>query len=167
MQSDWADSFQANNAGKGKARETPPPIPAAQAMILSQPFIPSYPYQPSLQPMHAEYRLNLRTEAQQKEMEEAFERALEDAKAQSKSTTTPPQEETEEVRSEEEMREAKGEFDKVWESLRPEAERLGQLAEWERDFSRVRFLTLQLPVMPTPRSLRVEKMTCLTSYTTV
>lgn len=34
--------------------------------------------------------------------------------------------------------EAKGELEKVWESLRPEAERLNKLAEWERDFSQVR-----------------------------
>ncbi|WVQ93997.1 hypothetical protein IAU59_001075 [Kwoniella sp. CBS 9459] len=29
----------------------------------------------------------------------------------------------------------KGDFEAVWESLKPEAERLGKLAEWERDFS--------------------------------
>jgi peroxin-5 len=32
---------------------------------------------------------------------------------------------------------AEGEFEKVWQSLRPEAERLGKLAEWEKDFSQV------------------------------
>ncbi|WVQ80474.1 hypothetical protein IAT38_002579 [Cryptococcus sp. DSM 104549] len=36
---------------------------------------------------------------------------------------------------EEETREAKGDFDAVWESLKPEAERLNKLAEWENDFS--------------------------------
>ncbi|WVO14903.1 hypothetical protein L204_102542 [Cryptococcus depauperatus] len=35
----------------------------------------------------------------------------------------------------EEVKDAKGDFDKVWESLKPEAERLGKLAEWEKDFS--------------------------------
>ena len=39
--------------------------------------------------------------------------------------------------AEEEVREAKGDFDAVWESLRPEAERLNKLAEWEADFSQV------------------------------
>jgi peroxin-5 len=38
----------------------------------------------------------------------------------------------------EEDREAKGDFEKVWESLKPQAERLNQLAEWEKDFSQVR-----------------------------
>ncbi|WVQ76423.1 hypothetical protein IAR50_006090 [Cryptococcus sp. DSM 104548] len=34
-----------------------------------------------------------------------------------------------------EEKEAKGDFEKVWESLKPEAERLNELAQWENDFS--------------------------------
>lgn len=77
--------------------------------------------------------------AEQERMEAAFEQALEDARAQTRGeekadTKTAVEAET----PAEETREAKGDFDAVWESLRPEAERLNKLAEWERDFSQVR-----------------------------
>lgn len=69
-------------------------------------------------------------------MEDAFERALQDARAQ----TTEMAHVAEEEGLEEIVRdtgEVKGDMEAVWESLRPEAERLGRLAEWERDFSQV------------------------------
>jgi peroxin-5 len=74
-------------------------------------------------------------------MEAAFEQALADARAQTQteaqSTTTTTA--TDDKQEEEGTREAKGDFDAVWESLRPEAERLNKLAEWENDFSQVCF----------------------------
>ena len=72
-------------------------------------------------------------------MEDAFERALQDARSQreeeGKQMLGKDKEEVEEI--EEIIREPKGDFEAVWESLRPEAERLGKLAEWEKDFSQV------------------------------
>lgn len=105
-------------------------------------------YQPSFQPMYTGYqqqapqaaaRVQEMTDKEHAEMEAAFERAFEDAKVADpvevgdQQETAPP---------EEEIREAKGEFDKVWESLKPEAERLGKLAEWEKEFSQVRSVVL-------------------------
>ena len=77
-----------------------------------------------------------RTEQEQHDMETAFERALADARTQ---TTMEADQETlqGEDEVEEIIRDPKGDFDAVWESLRPEAERLGKLAEWEKDFSQV------------------------------
>lgn len=65
----------------------------------------------------------------------------EDAKGKGKEKEMSADEETaEETTTDnvEEIKEAKGDFEKVWESLKPEAERLNKLAEWERDFSQVR-----------------------------
>lgn len=73
--------------------------------------------------------------AEQEKMEAAFEQALEDARAQNR---TESKEEIKTAEAEvpaEETRETKGDLDAVWESLKPEAERLNKLAEWERDFS--------------------------------
>jgi peroxin-5 len=80
-----------------------------------------------------------RSAREQEDMEAAFERALEDARAQS--ATNEEEQTKEEVVPAEEDREAKGDFEKVWESLKPQAERLNQLAEWEKDFSQVRLPT--------------------------
>lgn len=79
---------------------------------------------------------NGRTEAEQRDMELAFERALADARSES-TVTHVPTEQNDDEEIEEIIRDPKGDFDAVWESLRPEAERLGKLAEWERDFSQV------------------------------
>jgi peroxin-5 len=85
------------------------------------------------QPMAAQYRrFAQRSAKEQQDMEAAFERALEDAKAQSAAEQA-----EEAVPPAEEVKEAKGDFEAVWESLKPEAERLNKLAEWERDFSQV------------------------------
>lgn len=76
-------------------------------------------------------------------MEDAFEKALEDARAQTTSEKVQEDVEQKEEAKEEQVDEsdgtytAEGEFEKVWQSLRPEAERLGKLAEWEKDFSQV------------------------------
>lgn len=99
-------------------------------------------YQPSFQPMYNGYQQGPApvqqqpqgmTQKEHADMEAAFEKALEDVRNQEAAETAEPQQSA----PEEEIREAKGEFDKVWESLRPEAERLGKLAEWEREFSQV------------------------------
>lgn len=72
-------------------------------------------------------------------MENAFERALQDARTQKEEEGKQMLEKDKEeiVEIEEIIREPKGDFEAVWESLRPEAERLGKLAEWEKDFSQV------------------------------
>jgi peroxin-5 len=69
------------------------------------------------------------------EMEAAFEKAFDEVRSAGQEEVE--KQEQEEGPPAEEMREAKGEFDKVWESLRPEAERLNKLAEWESEFSQV------------------------------
>ena len=79
---------------------------------------------------------NGRSEQQQRDMEAAFERALGDARAQTSREEVQTQEKDEEE-IDEIVREPKGDLEAVWESLRPEAERLGKLAEWEKDFSQV------------------------------
>jgi peroxin-5 len=99
-------------------------------------------YAPTFQPMYSNYlqqpqpqlnHLN-RTQEAQSSLEAAFERALADAQSQTESTsneqTQIPDPEAEEI-----IREPKGDLEAVWESLRPEAERLGKLAEWEAEFS--------------------------------
>ncbi|KAK8845376.1 hypothetical protein IAR55_006089 [Kwoniella newhampshirensis] len=56
-------------------------------------------------------------------------------KGKGKEVVEDQREEVAERAEEDVVREPKGDFDAVWESLRPEAERLGKLAEWEKDFS--------------------------------
>lgn len=78
------------------------------------------------------------SQAEQEKMEAAFEQALADAREQSTTTSKGEEGSTKETEPPaEEMRETKGDLEAVWESLRPEAERLNKLAEWERDFSQV------------------------------
>lgn len=124
-------------------------------------------YQPSFQPMysgmamqngqpqHAQHAQQMQSpEQQQQQMEAAFDQAFKDAQidvgqsqagkeAQNQGEgqlQEPVQANAEEQAPAEEVREAKGDFEKVWESLKPEAERLGKLAEWEKEFSQVRCL---------------------------
>lgn len=110
--------------------------------------MPSSNYQPTFQPIysgggyHPQASIQIlnsqgRTEEAQKEMELAFERALEDARAQTGRGSGDVRVEGDEMEGVEDRGQAKGDLEAVWESLRPEAERLGQLAEWERDFSQV------------------------------
>jgi peroxin-5 len=146
QQSGWADSF-----GKGKGREMSP-MPMEQQQYQPQMGMGGMPfgggamqtYQPRLQPMYQQQlQQPAPLQAGHAEMEAAFERALADARAQ-----TAPEEAKEEVKEdaakvdevkEDEHTEAdfKGELDAVWESLKPEAERLNKLAEWEKEFSQV------------------------------
>jgi len=86
---------------------------------------------------HQPAKYNGRTEQEQRDMEAAFERALEDARAETGDKEVQTRRNDGEEDIEEIVREPKGDLEAVWESLRPEAERLGQLAEWERDFSQV------------------------------
>lgn len=118
-------------------------------------------YQPSFSRMYGQNlqrppasSLSPEVQLDPKQMEALFARAEEDwkatdaatsqtaeqmdAKGKGKEREMPAAEETVEetsVDNAEEIKEAKGDFEKVWESLKPEAERLNKLAEWERDFS--------------------------------
>lgn len=146
----WADSF---HQGKGKGRAAPPPAQeyAQHAPMMGMGgmgmMMPGNPfggglqsYQPQLQPMYSQPQQMAPDHAK---MEAAFEQALADARAQSA-----PAQENEEVVEEkaeepmeaplaEEHSDFKGDLDAVWESLKPEAERMNQLAEWEKEFSQV------------------------------
>lgn len=137
-------------------------IPGA-SMGLSQGM--SLGYQPAFSPIYGQNlqqplaSLPPEVHLDPKQMEALFDRAEEDwkatdaassqtseqmdAKGKGKEKELPADEETaEETTTDdvEEMKEAKGDFEKVWESLKPEAERLNKLAEWERDFSQVRII---------------------------
>ncbi|KIR63778.1 peroxisome targeting signal receptor [Cryptococcus bacillisporus CA1873] len=117
-------------------------------------------YQPSFSPIYGQNlqqppaSLPPEVHLDPQQMEALFDRAEEDwkatdaassqtseqvdAKGKGKEKEMPADEETAgETTTDnvEEMKEAKGDFEKVWESLKPEAERLNKLAEWERDFS--------------------------------
>lgn len=100
-------------------------------------------YQPQLQPMYSQPQ---QMGADHAQMEAAFEQALADARAQ----TAPAKEELKEAEQKEEIKEPvedkggvqdssefKGDLEAVWESLKPEAERINKLAEWEKEFSQV------------------------------
>lgn len=114
-------------------------------------------FQPALQPMYQNYMaqpppgvqqlagpsMQEQAQREQEDMNAAFERALADAKAKDAEDLAAEQQQQQvgsqtQEHPEEEVREVKGDFEKVWESLRPEAERLNKLAEWEKDFSQVR-----------------------------
>lgn len=123
-------------------------------------------YQPSFSRMYGQNlqrppasSLSPEVQLDPKQMEALFARAEEDwkatdaatsqtaeqmdAKGKGKEREMPAAEETVEettVDNAEEIKEAKGDFEKVWESLKPEAERLNKLAEWERDFSQVHII---------------------------
>ena len=97
----------------------------------------SHPLSSGFLPQHeVSYQVNGIDQQEQANMEAAFEKALDDARAQSSKTVEVDGEEMEEIVRDDVNRE-NGDFEAVWESLRPEAERLGKLAEWEKDFSQV------------------------------
>lgn len=152
----WAESF---HQGKGKGRAAPPPqqqqdygqssmmgmgMGGGMMMAPPNPFGGLQTYQPQLQPMYSQPQ---QMPADHAQMEAAFEQALADARAQS----APAKEEVKEEEAKEEVKEAapeemggiedstefKGDLEAVWESLKPEAERMNQLAEWEKEFSQV------------------------------
>lgn len=158
---DWATSFEGK--GKGRALASPPPPPmamqAAPHQLGGMPYQSMHSFggfQPALQPMYQNYMaqpppvvqqmagpsMQEQAQREQEDMNAAFERALADAKAKDAEDLAAEQQQQAESQTqeypEEEVREVKGDFEKVWESLRPEAERLNKLAEWEKDFSQVR-----------------------------
>ncbi|WVR03382.1 hypothetical protein IAU60_000373 [Kwoniella sp. DSM 27419] len=153
----WSSDFQTYSSGKGKGRaiEESGPVSAYQQQAPYQngyqqrfgyqpTFTPSYSGAMSNMPMSAAHG-QIHPDMTQKEMDDLFARAEEDWRAadQAAETSTgdqkdqdrPDQAEVHDRVEPETVREPKGDFDAVWESLRPEAERLGKLAEWERDFS--------------------------------
>lgn len=164
--SDWASSFEGKGKGPAVIPAQAQQMMSMQLppQLSGMPYQPSYAgygggiggYQPALQPMYSSYnalgpqisevpseahaREIAQREREQEDMNAAFERALADAKAKDAEDVAGRQrsEETQTQEPEEEIREAKGDFEKVWDSLRPEAERLNKLAEWESDFSEVR-----------------------------
>ena len=144
---------------------SPPPV-AHEQMPYHQGYQPRMPMgQSGFMPMYqgnmampqpqAQYRqdgspVQQMSQAEQEKMEAAFEQALADAREQSTTTTKPEEGATKDAEPPaEEMRETKGDLEAVWESLRPEAERLNKLAEWERDFSQVRFFCRLLDQLKT------------------
>ncbi|WWC57856.1 uncharacterized protein I303_100391 [Kwoniella dejecticola CBS 10117] len=107
-------------------------------------------YQPSFTPMyggiqhtqqHSAPQTHMQPQMNQKEMDVLFARAEEDYKASSTVNDSAADQQqanpagVEEAKEAEVRGEPKGDFDAVWESLKPEAERLNKLAEWEKDFS--------------------------------
>ena len=147
--SSWAASFTDVIVGKGKGRaellrsayQDPP-----NQFPSYQPYRPQIGYQPlplPLQHHHGIEQLHQTnglgpSEAESQTLEAAFERALEDAKHDTGQRSSRVDEEIEEIpRAVEREGGDRGDFEAVWQSLRPEAERLNQLAEWERDFSQV------------------------------
>ena len=154
----WAEGYDA----KGKGRMASPPPVTSEARMGYQPmphmnmgmnmgmgmgmgmgqsnFQPMY--QGQMQQQGGATRQMDR--AEQEKMEAAFEQALEDARAQTRTESTADTKSAESEVQAEETRETKGDLDAVWESLKPEAERLNKLAEWERDFSQVsRFIAIR------------------------
>jgi peroxin-5 len=129
--------------GKGRAVEREEAVSHAQA----EPFrslVSSQPYRPTFQPMYSGYNTVQpnptlshlgRTQIEQQDLDQAFERALADAQSQTRSQPQTAQTTTDNEGIEEIIREPKGDLEAVWESLRPEAERLNKLAEWESEFS--------------------------------
>lgn len=107
-------------------------------------------FQPSFTPMYSGYAQQplqppiqqtspSQTAQQDQAMNSAFDQAMADWKAMDDAHKEASQREQPVAEQDgvEDRGEAKGELDKVWESLKPEAERLNKLAEWERDFSQV------------------------------
>ncbi|TXT07382.1 hypothetical protein VHUM_03102 [Vanrija humicola] len=146
MSNGWANDF---HTGKGKGRAAPPPMAQQPAYEPQQSYAPMYGgmgggmgmgmYQSQLTPMYG-------AQAQQgpvagpavqihhgPEMDAAFEAALADAQAQADAAREAEKEaEQEAVHPPPQV---EGDLDAVWESLKPEAERLNKLAEWEKEFS--------------------------------
>ena len=113
-------------------------------------------YQPSFQPMYSGYhnsqyqpppqqQLPQSALSTEKSMEDAFEAAMSDWKAmgdehkqqelsKEEVKVDEKQDQAEEV---EDRGEAKGELEKVWESLTSDETRQDKLAQWEKDFSQV------------------------------
>ncbi|WOO80176.1 Peroxisomal targeting signal receptor [Vanrija pseudolonga] len=159
MNNGWATDF---HTGKGKGRAAPPPMQQQPVYEPQQSYAPMYGgmgggmgmgmYQSRLQPMYG-------AQAQQgpvagpaaqihhgPEMDAAFEAALADAQAQAdaareaekepeQEAVHPPPQVEDETDGIEDSDQFKGDLDAVWESLKPEAERLNKLAEWEKEFS--------------------------------
>lgn len=105
----------------------------------SNPFGQLQTYQPRMQQSYQPQQ-PMQASADHAQMEAAFEQALADARAQNakpeqkeEAKADVAEEKTEE--KSEETKEFKGDLDAVWESLKPEAERLGKLAEWESEYS--------------------------------
>ncbi|OCF33079.1 hypothetical protein I316_05124 [Kwoniella heveanensis BCC8398] len=164
-QSAWSSDFQSysNVSGKGKGRAVE--LPTAQTYQPQSGYYPTqlgngyksqmYPYQPvlgnhqgfggSALQGHLNQQPQTQGQMSHQDMDNLFARAEEDWKAGSTANELAAEEqkegegETAQRVEEDGVREMtddpKGDFEAVWESLKPEAERLGKLAEWERDFS--------------------------------
>ncbi|WWC85554.1 uncharacterized protein L201_000418 [Kwoniella dendrophila CBS 6074] len=157
--SGWSNDFQSfNQQNKGKGRAVDQPI---VNQSFQQPgytpqyggyggmgmgmgmggyqsnFTPMYqgmiPQQQQQQPQMMQQPVS--GQMNQKEMDDLFAKAEEDYKA-AEQVQQPSESVVEESKAaEQSAQEPKGDFDAVWESLKPEAERLNKLAEWEKDFS--------------------------------
>ncbi|ORX33557.1 hypothetical protein BD324DRAFT_639280 [Kockovaella imperatae] len=143
-QSDWAQAFSNDSKGKARAQEVHYHSSRQGYSAPSfQPYRPQIGYQPmplslagQLPQLDQSYgsAFQQRSIEDQKAMEDAFERALEDARHSEAVNENQTEEDVQEmVRDKED--EEKGDFEAVWQSLRPEAERLNKLAEWEKEYS--------------------------------
>ncbi|WRT63596.1 uncharacterized protein IL334_000519 [Kwoniella shivajii] len=158
----WSNDFQSYSQSKGKSRAVQAPmthIPPSNDQNGYPNHTPQYGYQPSFTPMYQgmipqqpqlqqQPQYQNHAEVSQEQMENLFARAEEDYKAASANISDLGEQQRDskgEERAEpmveesggveDMLQEPKGDFEAVWESLRPEAERLNKLAEWESDFS--------------------------------
>ncbi|WWC97367.1 hypothetical protein V866_004246 [Kwoniella sp. B9012] len=152
QESAWSGDFQSfHGKGKGRAVEQPSsPQGSSPYQNGYSSFTPHYGggFQPSFQPMYQgmiPHQQIQQTQGQapraldQKEMDDLFARAEEDYRASSSEAQVDKVQEQDQEQGQDGVEEMtsdpKGDLEKVWESLKPEAERLNQLAEWEKDFS--------------------------------
>lgn len=175
--SDWAQTYDPKGKGRmisspqTQMQESPQQSTMSMSPTYHRPFQPSMMGQSGFAPMYQGHLEHQQAQAQaqgtgahrqmdpreQEKMEAAFERALADAREQSATVQA-----TENKRDEgpaEETKDFKGDLEAVWESLRPEAERLNKLAEWERDFS-------QVSPLPKPQVRMIDlRLTRITQFT--
>ncbi|KAI5449872.1 Peroxisomal membrane signal receptor PTS1 [Naganishia albida] len=161
----WGGDFQAFVDGKGKAREASPQMQQMQqqqpAMTQYTPQMGYSPYVPRFQPLsHTTYAPQpfqhqqqpaFQPPAVQEQVDTAkldaeFERALaehreleaaqkEDRRGAEKDAAVADDGELQSALAQPREGDGQPDFEAVWQSLKPEADRLGKLAEWEKEFS--------------------------------
>ncbi|WVW81525.1 hypothetical protein I302_103520 [Kwoniella bestiolae CBS 10118] len=149
QQSGWSNDFQSFSQGKGKGRAVEHEQPQPQSQVNPYQngysgYTPHYGggFQPMYGAMMSQPQLQQQPQSQmdnqalnQKEMDDLFARAEEDYKAASEKTQSQTEQDQDTDGIQEIGSDPKGDLEAVWESLKPEAERLNKLAEWEKDFS--------------------------------
>ncbi|KAJ9091162.1 hypothetical protein QFC20_007720 [Naganishia adeliensis] len=131
QQHGWGGDFQAFVEGKGKSREAPPQQ-VMQQMQQGSAMSQGRSNNPHKKPIVDTAKLDAEFEralAEHQELEAAQKDAVQDdGELQSA------------LAQQSEQRDGDGQpdFEAVWQSLKPEADRLGKLAEWEKEFSQAR-----------------------------